>query len=375
MSPRSPRRSRSQNRLLILWAALLLFAALIIPTIIVKIVRIDITARDTDHDLKPSYELPIVEHAQEPLLLIPVYLSQQGHVVDVPLEWYVRGVVAAEMPVEFELQALKAQAIAARTYIVRKIIEQDFAKAPVPDAWVSDTIADQAYVTEDELRTRWPRNGEYAANISKFNRAVAETRGLILAYEGRPIDATYFSTSNGYTENSEEYWSEPIPYLRSVASPWDAEISPRYKTVTTLPLSEVMEKLDLHDLPVSASHGSKLGLAVAERTSGNRIKTILINGLPFSGREVREKLGLPSSQFTWEIRDDLIEFTSYGYGHGVGMSQYGAQGMALEGRTAEEILRHYYQDVEIVHMKEIDGWQEHATIRQPDNAHDGKKPA
>ncbi len=348
-----PRAAKPQKKLILLWAGALVVSALIIPTVLVKRVKMELPIYD------PIYEWPVIEQKQEPVLMIPVYLSRQERVIEVPLEGYVRGVVAAEMPAEFELEALKAQAIAARTYIVRKIVERDFTKAPSPEAWVTDTASDQVYATDEELRARWTRR-EYAEKISKINRAVAETRGLILTYDGQPIDATYFSTSNGYTENSEEYWSETIPYLRSVASPWDAEISPKYTSVTKMSLQEMMEKLGLQDLPASAMQGGKLGMAVAERTSGKRIKTVLINGIPFSGREVREKLGLPSSEFTWKISGDSIEFTTYGYGHGVGMSQYGANGMALEGAAAEEILTYYYKGVEIVDLDQVEGWQDAA---------------
>jgi len=348
------RNIRSQRTLIILWAAVLIVSTLAIPTILVKRVKVDLTAPP------PIYELPITTQPNEPSVNIPVYLSQQQKVVEVPLELYVRGVVAAEMPADFELEALKAQAIAARTYMVRKIVEQDITSAPDPRAWVTDTVADQAYVTEEELKSRWSTR-EFAVNISKINRAVAETRGQIIAYDGQPIDATYFSTSNGYTENSEEYWSESVPYLRSVASPWDAEISPKYTAVTRFSVKDVMKRLGLQAVPATSSTGSMLGLAIAEKTSGNRIKTIKINGSSFSGREVREKLGLPSSQFTWTMKGDSIEFTTYGYGHGVGMSQYGAHGMALQGSTAQEILTYYYQDVQIIPMQELAGWREFAT--------------
>jgi len=345
------RRTRSETALILLWAGILLLAAISLPMLFVKREKSD---RSWLEPSEPYVAWPSEEQDGEPTLYIPVYLTEQARVIQVPLERYVRGVVAAEMPPDFELEALKAQAIAARTYIVRKIVRQDFAKAPVPEAWVSDTVEDQAYATEEQLMARWGRK-EYAANISRINRAVTETEGLIITYNGEPIDATFFSTSNGYTENSEEYWSERIPYLRSVASPWDKELSPRYKNVIRLSLNEMMSRLGLQEIP--ASTGSKLGMTVKERTSGNRIKTILINGITFSGREVREKLGLPSAEFTWRVSGDTIEFTTYGYGHGVGMSQYGANGMAKQGKRAEEILAYYYQGVDVLPMKEISGWQ------------------
>lgn len=351
------RTDRADKMLILLWVVTLIVATLAIPVIMVKRMQQEQPVPKP----MPVYDDQLETKRDETEIVIPVYLSRRQTVVDVPLEQYVRGVVAAEMPPDFELEALKAQAIAARTYIVRKIVEQDFGEMPHPRAWVTDTEADQAYMTDEELRARWPGR-EYAANIGKINRAVAETKGRIIVYDGRPIDATYFSTSNGYTENSEDYWSEAIPYLRSVESPWDADISPKYKTVTILPVKEVVNRLGLRDMPASAGKGGKLGLTVSEMTGGNRIKTIKINGVTFSGREVREKLGLPSSHFTWIVNGDSIEFTTYGYGHGVGMSQYGANGMALLGHSAEEILRHYYQGVHIVHMDEAEAWRQRASL-------------
>jgi len=352
-------RASTDKAIILLWAANLLFAAIVIPMILVK--------REGEELARPVAPAPNVELEEaaspdEPALLIPVYLTGQDRVIQVPLELYVRGVVAAEMPPDFELEALKAQAIAARTYIVRKILMRDAVQAPAPEAWVTDTVADQAYATEEQLMERWGRE-DYEANIGRINRAVAETRGLIITYEGEPIDATYFSTSNGYTENSEEYWSVAIPYLRSVPSPWDKELSPRYKNVIRMSLDEVMTRLGLQAMP--ASTGSKLGMAVTERTSGNRIKTMVIGGTTFSGREIREKLGLPSAEFTWRVTGDVVEFIAFGYGHGVGMSQYGANGMAKQGSRAEEILTYYYQGVRVVPMNEIRGWQSLA-LRNPE---------
>lgn len=399
------------RKLIVLWIVFLILLSLMIPTILVRWVQQDTRLNTTTPDA--IYELSVQESPQDPILNIPVYLSDRNETKRVPLELYVRGVVAAEMPAEFELEALKAQAIAARTYILHRIVKSakaeiqsatdsiteslaesvtDSIASPAAEsdeestnsvpmmgiaapgatatdeeaaqtlaareaAWVTNTTLDQAFLTEEQLRQQWTSQ-EYAANMSKINRAVDETRGLIITYEGEPIDAAYFSTSNGYTENSEDYWSEQIPYLRSVASPWDVELSPKYRNVTRISVQDLVQKLGITSYP--AASGSKLTMEILSRTSGNRIHEIRINGEIFTGREVREKLGLASSEFMWQADGDSIQFTTYGYGHGVGMSQYGAHGMALEGRTAEEILSYYYQDTKITHMDEIHGWQQFA---------------
>ncbi|RJX36990.1 stage II sporulation protein D [Paenibacillus pinisoli] len=270
---------------------------------------------------------------------VRVYLTNRKKVESVPLETYVTGVLAAEMPVDFELEALKAQAIAARTYIVKRLSSGETASER---ADVLDTVQHQAYLSKDELNKRW-KGQEKSANLAKLKRAIDETRGFILTYKGEPIEAAFFSTSNGFTENSEEYWTQSLPYLRSVASPWDEAISPRYEAETSFSKKELLRALGL----TGKAAGSKLSIKVTQRTEGNRIKEVVVNGQSFSGREVREKLGLASSHFSWKIKEDEIVFVTYGLGHGVGMSQWGANGMAQEGKLATEILMHYYTGTKV----------------------------
>ncbi|MBD2868377.1 stage II sporulation protein D [Paenibacillus sp. IB182493] len=267
---------------------------------------------------------------------IRVYLTGEKRVETVPLETYVRGVIAAEMPIEFELEALKAQAIAARTYIVRRLERGDGSGVPVKGADVTDTIEHQVYVSLKELEDKWPE-ADRESSMRKLNDAVAETKGQIITYAGEPIEAVFFSTSNGHTENSEDYWQQKVPYLRSVASPWDEKLSPKYKETVELSLQAFYGKLG-----IAKKGRAKPAIRVTEKTEGGRIGRITIGETDFTGREVREKLGLASSQFTWRVKGDTIAITTYGYGHGVGMSQWGANGMAQEGRTAEDILRYYY---------------------------------
>jgi stage II sporulation protein D len=180
-----------------------------------------------------------------------------------------------------------------------------------------------------------------------LNRAIQETEGLVLTYKGELIQASYFSTSNGYTEDSEAYWQDAIPYLRSVPSPWDVELSPKYKATKTFALEELKAKLEL---PASLGEADLAQVSILERTAGQRVKSVRIGGKVFTGREVRERLSLASSHFDWKWKNGKAVITTYGYGHGIGMSQYGAEGMAREGRSAEEILRYYYQGVEIKSM-------------------------
>ncbi len=273
---------------------------------------------------------------------VRVYLSDSGSVEKVPIETYVMGVLAGEMPIDFELEALKAQAIAARTYIVRRLASGDNELAS-RGADVGDTVRHQVYVSKKELAGRWSGE-EKEANLAKLEQAVRETKGLVVTYKGEPIEAVFFSTSNGFTENSEEYWALALPYLRSVDSPWDKELSPRYEQQATFKVSRFYSAMGLSGKAASAKNPS---MKVTARTDGNRIKSLSINGKTFTGREVRERLGLASSEFGWKIGKGSITFTTYGLGHGVGMSQWGANGLAKEGGSAADILLHYYTGTKV----------------------------
>lgn len=325
-----------------LWLALMTIAALLVPVAVVWQER-----EKQPESAAPDLSLPPltlrsgsagVAGEEAVLMTFPIYLTAEQRIASVSLEQYVRGVVAAEMPIEFELEALKAQAIAARTYIVRRFARQDVTGVPVAGAWVTDTVAHQAYLTDDEIAGKWAEP-EREANLAKLDRAVRETRHLIMTHGGEPILATYFSTSNGHTENSEDYWSEPLPYLRSVESGWDREVSPVFRTESRLSIEDFAGKLGI-------DKGKAGQIKVLEQSAGGRIKEIRIGGKTFTGREVRERLGLPSTGFAIRVGED-VTITATGSGHGVGMSQYGAQGMALEGYKAEDILKHYYSGITI----------------------------
>ncbi len=285
--------------------------------------------------------------AQKQQIPIQVYREEKQKIETVPLELYIEGVVSAEMPAEFELEALKAQAMAARTYIFKRLHEGNFSDVP-KGAQVTDTVKHQAYMDDEQRKERWGEQYEWKSK--KIQQAVNETAGIIVTYEGKPIDATFFATSNGFTENANEYWEKQIPYLRSVASPWDIE-SPRFEERVTLSIGELEEKLGVQVDTQAASSGA--WYQVLDTTTGNRIGRIRIGGKEFSGREVREKLGLNSSSFTMRLTQNQVTITTRGYGHGVGMSQWGANGMAKNGNKAEQIVKYYYQGVTLQSYNQV----------------------
>ncbi|MCP8617462.1 stage II sporulation protein D [Salirhabdus salicampi] len=328
------------------WKYTSIYTALVIVVVVLiipaAIVAPFITADEAEQNYEGSQETREDETEEVDLNDGPhvaVFRTVAESVEDVPLETYVARVVASEMPAEFEKEALKAQALAARTYIVRK----QWKETEEGEFHVTDTIQDQVYKDEEQLRKIW--GSDFNWKMKKIKEAVLETKGEIIVYNEEPITATFFSTSNGYTENAEEYWQNAFPYLTSVESPWDTK-SPKFRDQKTYPISEVEEMLDV-------TFSGPEAITKMTRTDSNRVKEIVISGKSFTGREIREALHLSSSDFNIQIKGDHMIFTTKGYGHGVGLSQYGANGMAEAGKSYQEIIQHYYQGTEIIQADEI----------------------
>jgi stage II sporulation protein D len=284
----------------------------------------------------------VIVRKAPPALTVRVFLSATKKIQRIPLEQYVLGVVAAEMPDQFADEALKAQALAARTYIVHKMVAAQ-KEHPGKPFIIGDTVDDQSYIDRAAMERKWALAKD-PEGLRKLRKAVHQTAGLIITYEHEPIDATYFSTSNGYTENSADYWGLEVPYLQSVQSPWDPPLSDRYKTTVRMTFAQFLQKLGILSNNPRAAIRS---MTVLEKTDGKRIKSLRIGKHEFSGRELREKLGLRSSHFLWTLERNQIVITTFGNGHGVGLSQWGAHGMALNGYDAEAIIKHYYNGVDI----------------------------
>lgn len=266
-------------------------------------------------------------------MIVRVLRDSTGNIETVPFEEYVTGVLAGEMPVNFSVEALKAQAVAARTYVMKKM-QQNRNK----NYDIVDTVANQVYLDDDHLKTVWKEN--YVSKINKLKTAVIETQGQYLVYNDKIIEAFFFSTSVGMTENSEEIFSNKAPYLRSVKSEWEKNISPVYKDKFEFTLNDFYFKLNL-------PYKKKIKTEIIETTSTGRIKKIKINNVLFTGSEIFTKLKIRSTYFNITQNNDVVTIETKGYGHGVGMSQYGAEGMARSGYSYQEILKYYYQGVTI----------------------------
>ncbi len=285
------------------------------------------------HEKKTNYYFPMpsaVEKEENPLT-IRLLNETDNTITTVNLEDYIIGVVASEMPASFEKEALKAQAVAARTYAIYKKTHRNL------DYDLIIGTKDQAYKTNEQLFKQW--NVTFFSKYLKIRDAVLETKNEILTYNNEVINAFYFSMSNGKTENSELVFSESLPYLKSVDSPEINENLENYEITKTISTTEFCEKLNINCATIKIDNENK--------SESGRILTININDKTFKGTEVRSLLNLRSTDFTINVNGSEIIITTRGFGHGVGMSQYGANTLAKENNNYEQILKHYYQNTQI----------------------------
>ncbi len=251
------------------------------------------------------------------------------------LENYIKGVVAAEMPALFEQEALKAQAVSARTYAVRNMKERNSNAVPYDIG--------QAYLSIEEMQQKWGDN--FSTYYNKISEAVDSTRGEIMTYENEPILAVFHAESAGKTEAAENVWTQEIPYLKSVDSSFDKN-APNFETSISFTYDEFIKRFSNQYGDLSL-HKDTLPqqLKILSHTPAGYVQQMQVGNQTLTGREVRETLHLRSSNFTIQTEDNTIIFTTKGYGHGAGMSQYGAEFMAKEGKTYQQILQHYYTGI------------------------------
>jgi len=289
---------------------------------------------------------------QEDTIRVQLLRHESNKIIELGLEEYIVGVVAAEMPAAFPPEALKAQAVAARTYAVKRLQVPDprIKKISLQADLSSDPAINQAWIDNDEMKKRWGITG-YNTYRNKIVSAVLETRGQVLLYGGQLIDPVYHASCGGKgTENSGEVWKYDIPYLQAVACSGHPEGNKEATAV--FQLTELDRRLgtQLAALPAAKLTGNS-SLKINEKTVSGRVKSVSLAGKTISGTEVRSKLGLSSTWFSWQMEKNAIKFTTIGYGHAVGMCQYGAKALAMAGKNCEEILLHYYTGVTMGKVK------------------------
>lgn len=284
---------------------------------------------------------------------IALYVHSTGQVVKMDLEEYLVGVLAAEMPASFSAQALKAQAIAARTYAIKRL--RCFGKSgsechPKADICDDPTHA-QAWISQEEAYKKW---GALNAKRlwTRLVDAVRDTEAMVILYDGLLIESAFHSTCGGMTEDSEAVWQKSLPYLRAVECAWCAQ-SPKNESTVRVSIPEAGRILELHSGQNPLATQDSISAKVLERTTSGRAKTVEFNGLVLDAAETRRLFGLASTKFDLSRSDQGLEFTVSGYGHGVGMCQYGAAGMAKAGYTAEQIIQHYFPGTEVSSMWQV----------------------
>lgn len=307
-----------------LWKEILIaaFMGLILPGLILN----TIVALDQKEEVPQETIQTIQTEPTQSTKLTMRLRMPDGTTQEMDMDTYLIGVVGGEMPASFEMEALKAQAVVARTYTLRALTTG----GKHGDGSVcTDSTCCQAY--REDLQ------GE---SLQKITTAVLQTSGQVLLYEGKLIEATYFSCSGGSTEDAVAVWGTDYPYLRATLSPGE-----EYATHYTDTVSFAKDEF-------SAAFGGLAGdmkhwIGYATYTAGGGVHSIIIGGKEYKGTEIRMLLGLRSTAFTMTLEGDRIKVITKGYGHRVGMSQYGADAMAMNGSTYPEILAHYYQGTEL----------------------------
>lgn len=279
--------------------------------------------------------------------IVKVLHTKNNNVEEMKLDEYLYGVVSAEMPASFEKEALKAQSIVARTYTIYKIIHNGgkHGEADICD----DSSCCQAWISKQDRLSKW-QELERESNWNKIMQAVNETKGKIITYKGEPINAFFHSNSGGSTEAPINVWGgSGYPYLQTVETSGEDSYT-QYNSEVNLSKKELINKMKEKYQDFSINFEEENPIKILEYTEGKRVKTIKIGNKNLSGVEVRSIFTLKSANFNVEIKDDNIKFSVIGYGHGVGMSQTGADSLAKQGKNSDEIITHFYTGVDVTEL-------------------------
>ena len=290
------------------------------------------------------------EYNYEKYKTIKLLHSETMQIEELNIDEYLYGVVSSEMPANFELEALKAQAVVARTYTIYQIIH-NYDKHQ--DADICDNYSCcQAWISKEERLSKW-NSEEAESNWNKIVQAVNETKGKIVTYNKQPINAFFHANSGGVTESSLNIWGGiDYPYLKSVETSGEEGYT-QYASEVILKQQELLEKIKTQYEDCKIDFEQQDCIQILEYTSSGRVKTIKIGNKEIAGTEARTLLGLKSTNFAVVIDGDNIIFSVTGYGHGVGMSQTGADSLAKQGLKYEEIIKHFYTNVEIIDVNSL----------------------
>jgi stage II sporulation protein D len=335
----------------LIFASVIFVLLLAVPNVSLSYFRekIDTETAVTKQAESSAEDEQIVTDIEEPEL-IKVYNLSTNETMVINFEEYLKGVVASEMPGEFDIEALKAQAVTARTYLLYRLKKYPDGQPEHKDAPICTGTHCQVWSSKESIKAAKPE-GWYEQYWGKIEEAVKSTKNQILTYDGKIIEPLFHSTSGGRTENSEDVFTASVPYLRSVESPYEQD-APKLHDSVKISVGDFIQKLKsvYGNLNITKSN-LKDKIVLGEVSEGGKIMTIYIDGAEISGREIRALFNLNSTNFSFIQNENEIEIVTTGYGHGVGMSQWGAGGMAEEGYNYKEILKHYYSGVEVDSMK------------------------
>ena len=326
-----------------------IFCTFAIPIIFTKntVSGKDVSETNEIQEENATQEVQMIDYDYKQYDTIKLLHADTGEIEELPLDTYLLGVVSAEMPANFEQEALNAQALVARTYTIYSIVhnQDKHGEADICD----DSNCCQAWISKEDRMARW-EEAERESNWRKIEVAVNTTAGRIITYNGEVIDAFFHSNSGGTTEAPVNVWGGTnYPYLQSVETAGEDAYS-QYSSEVVLTKEELQNKILAKHSDFTIDYNQSDCIQILEYTESGRVKTIKIGNLNLSGVEVRSTLGLKSANFEVTIDGDNIKFAVKGYGHGVGMSQTGADSMAKSGSNYEEIVKHFYTGVEITEM-------------------------
>lgn len=328
-----------------------IFVCFLLPALLTKrniATSVETEKNVSQEEIKDDNETTLSEYDYKNYGTIKLLHHETGEVEEVALDTYLCNVVSAEMPADYEFEALKAQAVVARTYTIYKIQNKKHENADICD----DSTCCQAWVSKETRLARWEES-QRESNWAKIEQCVNDTKGKIITYEGKPINAFFHANSGGTTELPVNVWGGTgLPYLQVVETAGEEGYT-QYSSEVTLSQKELLNKLRTKYDDIQINFDDNEDVRILEYTDSNRVKTVKFGNHEISGVETRSLLGLKSTNFEIIKEGETIKFSVKGYGHGVGMSQTGADTMAREGNNYEDIIKHFYVGVEIKEVNEL----------------------
>lgn len=336
----------------LLYLICFILVCFIMPALLTQKSKLVVTTEndiiETEENINVEDSQKIEDYKYNKYGTITLLHSKTGETEQVNIDEYLLNVVSAEMPADYEKEALKAQAIVARTYTIYKIIHKKHENADICD----DSTCCQAWISKEDRLARW-EEGKRENNWQKISECVNETKGKIITYNNEPIDAFFHSNSGGVTETPVNVWGGTgYPYLQSVQTSGEDAYT-QYASEVIFTQEELLKKIKEVYSDITIDFRSDEEIKIIEYTEGSRVKSLKIGNHEISGVEARKIFGLRSTNFEIIKDGNNIKFSVKGYGHGVGMSQTGADAMAKQGSNAEEIIKHFYTGVEITDVNMI----------------------